>query len=127
MVDETRDFIERADSVAVKLHGEPLAADEIARNFALYGLQKRTIALERFESELRGEVDSSPAQSAPARAVDGATQGNGRRSRCATQGETLERANAIPGKSIACGAGHLFEPKHPWAWPQTLYWRKFMK
>ncbi len=22
---------------------------------------------------------------------------------------------------------HLFEPKHPWAWPQTLYWRKFMK
>ena len=60
MVDETRDFNERDDSVAVKLHGEPLTADEIARNFALYGLQKRTIALERFDSELRGEVDSSP-------------------------------------------------------------------
>ena len=22
---------------------------------------------------------------------------------------------------------HLFEPKHPWAWPQTLYWRKVIK
>jgi hypothetical protein len=21
----------------------------------------------------------------------------------------------------------LFEPKHPWAWPATLYWRKFIK
>jgi hypothetical protein len=60
MPDDTRDFVERADSVAVKLHGEPLAADDIARNFALYGLQKRTIALEKFDRELRGEIDSSP-------------------------------------------------------------------
>lgn len=59
MADDTRDFIERADSVAVRLHGEPLAAEEIAKNFALYGLQKRTIALEKFDSELRGEIDSS--------------------------------------------------------------------
>jgi hypothetical protein len=76
---------------------------------------------------LRGEVDSSPNNLRRRVRLIGAPQGNGRRLRCATQGETLERANAIPGKSIACGAGHLFEPRHPWAWPQTLYWRKFMK
>ena len=22
---------------------------------------------------------------------------------------------------------HLFEPKDPWGWPQTLYWRKVIK
>ena len=22
---------------------------------------------------------------------------------------------------------YLFEPKHPWAWPQTLYWRKVIR
>ena len=60
MADDNRDFVERADLVAVKLHGEPLAADDIARNFALYGLQKRTIALEKVDRELRGEIDSSP-------------------------------------------------------------------
>jgi hypothetical protein len=60
MAEDNRDLIERTESVAVKLHGEPLAADEIARNFSLYGLQKRTIALEKFDSELRGEIDSSP-------------------------------------------------------------------
>lgn len=60
MAGDDRDFVERANSVAVKLHGEPLAADEIARNFALYGLQKRAVALEKFDSELRGEIDSSP-------------------------------------------------------------------
>lgn len=60
MPDNDRDFIERANSVAEKLHGEPLAADEIAKNFALYGLQKRAVALERFDAELRGEIDSSP-------------------------------------------------------------------
>jgi hypothetical protein len=21
----------------------------------------------------------------------------------------------------------LFEPRHPWAWPRTLYWRKVIK
>ena len=60
MLDDGRDFIERADSVAGKLYGEPLAVDEIAKNFALYGLQKRAIALEKFDNEMRGEIDSSP-------------------------------------------------------------------
>lgn len=59
MTDGNRDFVERAHSVAVKLHGEPLAAEEIACNFALYGLQKRAIALEKVDSELRGEINSS--------------------------------------------------------------------
>lgn len=60
MPDDDRDFIGRANSVAEKLHGEPMTTDEIANNFALFGLQKRTAALERFDSELRSEVDSSP-------------------------------------------------------------------
>jgi len=58
MADDDRDFIERADSAAEKLHGHAMPIDEIAQNFALYGLEKRAIALERFDSELRGEIDS---------------------------------------------------------------------
>jgi hypothetical protein len=60
MPDDDRDFIGRANSAAEKLHGEPMTTEEIANNFALFGLQKRTAALERFDSELRGEIDSSP-------------------------------------------------------------------
>ncbi|NOJ43759.1 hypothetical protein HCN58_30090 [Bradyrhizobium sp. WSM 1791] len=59
MADDDRDFIERANSVAEKLHGEPMASEEIAKNFALYGVQKRAAALERFDIELQGEIDSS--------------------------------------------------------------------
>ena len=57
---DDRDFIERADSVAEKLHGEPMTTEEIANNFALFGLQKRAAALEKFNTDLRGEIDSSP-------------------------------------------------------------------
>jgi hypothetical protein len=60
MLDNDRDFIGRANSVAEKLHGEAMTNEEIASNFALFGLQKRTAALERFDSELRGGIDSSP-------------------------------------------------------------------
>jgi hypothetical protein len=60
MPDDDRDFIERASSVAEKLHGEPMTTEEIANNFALFGLQKRTAALEKFDTELRGEIDSGP-------------------------------------------------------------------
>jgi hypothetical protein len=60
MPDDDRDFIERANSVAENLHGEPMTTEEIADNFALFGLQKRTAALEKFDTELRGEIDSSP-------------------------------------------------------------------
>jgi hypothetical protein len=60
MQGDERDFIERSCSVAEKLHGEPMTTEEITNNFALLGLQKRTAALEKFDSELRGEIDSSP-------------------------------------------------------------------
>jgi hypothetical protein len=35
MPDDDRDFIERANSVAEKLHGEPMTTEEIADSFAL--------------------------------------------------------------------------------------------
>jgi hypothetical protein len=57
---DNRDIIERAETVAKKVNGESMTTEEIATNFALYGLQKRAEALERFDSELRGEIDSSP-------------------------------------------------------------------
>lgn len=57
---DDRDFIERANSVAEKLHGEPMTAEEIANSFALLGLQKRAAALEKFDADLCGEIDSSP-------------------------------------------------------------------
>jgi hypothetical protein len=59
-MDDDRDFIERAESISEKLHGQPMPIDEIAKEFKLYGLSKRTTALERFDTELRGEIDSSP-------------------------------------------------------------------
>ncbi len=60
MSDDNRDFIERADSITENLYGEPLPAERIAENFALYGLKRRVAALERFDGELRGEIDSGP-------------------------------------------------------------------
>jgi hypothetical protein len=57
---DDRDFIERANTVAEKLHGAPMTTEEIADNFALFGLQKRVAALEQFDGELRGDIDSSP-------------------------------------------------------------------
>ncbi|WP_249733579.1 hypothetical protein [Bradyrhizobium sp. sGM-13] len=59
-VQDNRDFIDRAESAAEKLHGEPITTEEISKNFALYGVQKRAEALERFDTELCGEIDSSP-------------------------------------------------------------------
>lgn len=58
MADDDRDFIERAESASEKLYGKPMAVDEMAKNFALYGLRKRAAALESFDAELRGEIDS---------------------------------------------------------------------
>lgn len=60
MCNDNRDFIERAESASQKLHGKPMTIAEIAESFALYGLQKRAEALERFDDELRDEVESSP-------------------------------------------------------------------
>lgn len=58
MSHDDRDFIERAESITGNLYGEPMPADRIADNFALYGLKKRVAALERFDGQLRGEIDS---------------------------------------------------------------------
>jgi hypothetical protein len=58
MTDDDRDFIERAESITEKLNGQPMPIDQIADNFALYGLRKRAAALEDFDAELRGEIDS---------------------------------------------------------------------
>lgn len=60
MSDADRDFLEQAESVTGKLYGRPMPINEIADNFALYGLRKRVDALEKFDDDLRGEIDSSP-------------------------------------------------------------------
>jgi hypothetical protein len=60
MAENDRDLIGRAESDAEKLYGEPTSVDEIADNFVLYGLRRRVAALETFDGELRGEIDSSP-------------------------------------------------------------------
>ncbi|MBR0814925.1 hypothetical protein JQ544_25575 [Bradyrhizobium diazoefficiens] len=60
MNEDNRNFIERADSITGNLYGEPMSPDRIAENFALYGLKKRVAALERFDAELGGDIDSSP-------------------------------------------------------------------
>lgn len=60
MSDNQRNFIERAESITGNLYGEPMSPDRIAENFALYGLKKRVAALERFDAELGGDIDSSP-------------------------------------------------------------------
>jgi len=60
MSDDDRDFIERADSITGNMYGQPMSVDRIAENFALYGLNKRVAALEGLDSELRGDIDSSP-------------------------------------------------------------------
>jgi hypothetical protein len=60
MSEDNRNFIERAESITGNLYGEPMSPDRIAENFALYGLKKRVAALERFDAELGGDIDSSP-------------------------------------------------------------------
>ena len=58
MADDDRDFIERTESASEKLNGKPMDIDEMADNFALYGLNKRATMLESFDAELRAEIDS---------------------------------------------------------------------
>lgn len=60
MSEDEKNLIERAESISGNLYGEPMSPDRIAENFALYGLKKRAAALEKFDAELGGEIDSSP-------------------------------------------------------------------
>lgn len=57
-MEDDRNFIERAQSVTEKLDGEPMSVEEMADDFALYGLKKRAEALENIDDELRGEIGS---------------------------------------------------------------------
>lgn len=59
MAEDDRDFIDRADSITAMLYGKPASTDQVAENFALYGLKKRAETLDSFDTELRGEIDSS--------------------------------------------------------------------
>ncbi len=58
MADDERDFIERAESISEKLNGRAMPIEQMAEKFALYGLKKRAAALESFDAELRGGIDS---------------------------------------------------------------------
>ena len=58
MSDDDRDFIERSESLTEKLYGKPATIDQIADNFALYGVKKRADALEDLNAELRDDIGS---------------------------------------------------------------------
>jgi len=58
MPNDDQDFIERTESRTEKINGQPMPIDEMAEKFVLYGLKKRAAALENFDAELRGEIDS---------------------------------------------------------------------
>jgi len=60
MSDDDRDFIERTQSLTEKLCGKPASIDQIADQFALYGVKRRASTLEDLDAELRGDIDSSP-------------------------------------------------------------------
>jgi hypothetical protein len=60
MADDDRDFIDRAESMTKNLYGRPMTTEDIADNFALYGLKRRAETLDDLDTELRGEIDSSP-------------------------------------------------------------------
>jgi hypothetical protein len=55
---DDRDFIARSDSISGNLYGEPMSPDRITDDFALYGARSRVAALERFDGELHGKIDS---------------------------------------------------------------------
>jgi hypothetical protein len=60
MMNDERDFVERTESASEKLYGKPINLDQMADDFALYGLKKRAATLETIDNELRDEIDSSP-------------------------------------------------------------------
>lgn len=56
MSNDDCDFIECTKSLTE--NGKPASIDQIADNFALYGMKRRAAALEDFDAELRGEIGS---------------------------------------------------------------------
>jgi len=59
MPDTDPDFLDRSDAITEHLYGKPMSLERIGDNFALYGLRKRAAALESFDRELLGVIDSS--------------------------------------------------------------------
>ena len=57
-MEDDRNLIERVESATEKLDGAPMSVEEMADDFALYGLKKRAAALENLDTELRGEIGS---------------------------------------------------------------------
>ena len=60
MSDDRRDFIERSNSITSHLYGQPMTVERVSDNFALHALKNRVAALEKFDDELRREIDGSP-------------------------------------------------------------------
>ncbi len=60
MADDDRDFIDRVESMTKNLYGRPMTTEDIADNFALYGLKRRAETLDDLDTELRGEIGSNP-------------------------------------------------------------------
>ncbi len=58
MADDDRNFIERAESHTEKLYGEPMSIEDMADDFALYGLKRRAAVLENIDAEMRSEIGS---------------------------------------------------------------------
>jgi hypothetical protein len=56
--ENSRDFLDRIESVTGRLYGEPLPIDSVADEFALYGLARRAAVLERIDDGLGGEIAS---------------------------------------------------------------------
>jgi hypothetical protein len=57
-MEDDRNFVERAESQTQKLYGEPMSIEDMADDFALYGLKKRAATLENLDTELCGEIGS---------------------------------------------------------------------
>ena len=44
---------------------------------------------------------------------------------CSIVSDTMD--NLLSANNFIRAGYRLFEPRHPWAWPHTLYWRKVIK
>ncbi|MHC2241127.1 hypothetical protein [Bradyrhizobium elkanii] len=58
MSDDDKSFVEKLEEHSELVTGNAASPDEIAKNFALYGLSKRVDIIKDFRKSLDGEVDS---------------------------------------------------------------------
>jgi hypothetical protein len=64
MAEDTRDFIERTQSLAEKRTGQRLSEDELAVGFSLYGPEKRVHILDTMDIDQQGELSIGDARDA---------------------------------------------------------------